>query len=216
MMWPVAVPNKEEVKEKKVVGEKVGEGRLGGYFVLWPLKSMREVEKNKEKECKGVIKTEDQQWRASPLCFLTTDEMLDYRAPRDEECLFGRQSSSWGIPYCCLWKCSYLVLKRQLSSLTSEANRSLASSDITHTASNPWGLFDGLYGTLGTYSWKLDHSCPSNYFVGTAESRKVVVFFLLLPLLWLQVPALKARCESRVSCIWSWWMESRLSLHSLE
>lgn len=57
----MAVPNKEEVKEKKVVGEKVGEGRLGGYFVLWPLKSMREVEKNKEKECKGVIKTEDQQ-----------------------------------------------------------------------------------------------------------------------------------------------------------
>lgn len=71
--------------------------------------------------------------------------------------------------------------------------------------------FDGLWGTVGAYSWKSGHSCPWKGFVGTAGSRKVVVFFLMLSVLWLQVPALKAKCESRVSCIWSWWMEAHSS-----
>lgn len=81
-------------------------------------------------------------------------------------------------------------------------------STTIHAASDPGGVFDGLCGTAGAYSWKSAHSCPWKDFVGTAESRKVVVFFLMLPVLWLQDPALKARCESRVSCIWSWWMET--------
>lgn len=48
------------------MGEKVGGGRLGGHFVLWTLRKMRKIENNKEKECKGVIKTEDHSEEQAP------------------------------------------------------------------------------------------------------------------------------------------------------